>query len=1001
MLRYTCLLLGFSCIFFSSIHAQNTCVTADPFCSNGGVTFPAGTNLPAAPAGPNYGCLFTSPNPAWYALNIANSGPITITLSNSGNFDIDFILWGPFADEASMCTQIFSGVPSIDCSYSFVSTEIVEIPNAISGQWYMLMITNFSNQVTNITANQTGGTGSTNCSILCNINSITASASACDPLDDTYDLTGNISVFAPPTSGFLTITESCGGNSLVLPAPFNTNISYSFPNLLSSGSACTVAATFSADPTCTATANFVSPQPCFVPDCVFLSHTANVSGCDPNTVTYDVSGTINFDFPPATGTLTVALCSGESQTFTAPFVSPIAYSFAGLEPNNSACAVTASFSDDPACSYSFDIQEPFPCSCPAAIGTFATSGGSNGFFCNGETLTITSNGNFVAPVNVSDPVIPYDPAIGYHIYSCEPTVFTGDITNDPCYVGLWTTGNAATALNDGSFLNQFAGATFPNGEFYILPITLYNQAQGEISVTNWVGDCFEVGTPMMFTFLQPLTVSDVEDCPNGAVVISPIGGGPEAGAGNYTISNITPNGLSVNSNSANNGGSFELTGLVDGMNYSYTVSDNFGCTANGTGGPFVGPVVPTLTPVPNVCSGDASFALVAAPAGGTWTGPGVTAAGIFSPSNAGPGDHTLTYLPAGCAVSESMDITVVYQPNATITSINSLCIDDSPVTLSAVDGGGVWTGTGITSAINGVFNPFTAGLGTHTITYSIAGFCNDVASIVVAVNGLPEANFESDVTEGCTPLNVNLSYSGSSNLVSCTWEINQMIAGSSCGNFQTVLTQPGCYDVRYSVIDANGCQSSAQIDNLICAIASPEALFQYDLNGANVLNPTVNFTNFSNDASTYEWNFANQSLSNEENTTYTFDIVQGSSVRVCLRAFNDLGCVDTECQDIVIPEVFFFYVPNTFTPNNDGYNDVFKPSLNGIMEGDVFQYEFQVLNKWGERVFYSTDPSDVWVGDVNGGEYYLPDGLYFWRAKIRPVVTDAPKEYEGHLFILR
>jgi len=228
-----------------------------------------------------------------------------------------------------------------------------------------------------------------------------------------------------------------------------------------------------------------------------------------------------------------------------------------------------------------------------------------------------------------------------------------------------------------------------------------------------------------------------------------------------------------------------------------------------------------------------------------------------------------------------------------------------------------------------------------------------------------------------------------------------MIAGSSCGNFQTVLTQPGCYDVRYSVIDANGCQSSAQIDNLICATASPEALFQYDLNGANVLNPTVNFTNFSNDASTYEWNFANQALSYELNPTFTFDIIQGTSVQICLRALNDLGCLDTECQEIIIPEVFFFFVPNTFTPNNDGYNDVFKPSLNGVLEDGVYEYEFQVLNKWGERVFYSIDPDDVWVGDVNGGEYYLPDGLYFWRAKIRPVVTDAPKEYEGHLFILR
>ncbi len=1001
MLRYACLLLGFSCFFYSTISGQNTCATADPFCTNSGITFPAGTNQPAPPFGANYGCLLTQPNPAWYFLNIANSGTITITLTNSSDEDIDFILWGPFNDEASMCTQVFSGVASIDCSYSPISTEIVQIPNAISGQWYMLLITNFSNQPTNITGSQTGGTGSTNCAILCNINSITANASACDPLDDTYDLTGNISVFSPPTSGFLTITESCGGNSLVLTPPFNANIAYTFPGLISNGSPCSVTASFSADATCTATANFNAPPPCFVPECNFLSHTANVSGCDPNTVTYSLDGTIEFDNPPATGTLTLSLCSGETQTFNAPFVSPIAYSFTDLEPNNSLCSVSASFSDEPLCTYTFDIQEPFPCACPAEIGTFSTDGGINLVFCSGQTLTISNNGDFVPPVDVGDALIPYDPGIGYFVFTCEPTVLNENLANDPCYVGLLTTGNSISVVNDESFFDQFPGASFQDGVFYVLPVTLYNQAQGEISVTNWVGECFDIGTPMIFTFLEPLTVVDSEECLDGNVVITPNGGGPEFGFGDYYISILSPLEIDSDYSQVSAGENFTLTGLIDGMNYSYEISDDFGCTAVGSGGPFVGPIIPVLSPVNDVCSEDDAFQLQAIPAAGTWTGSGVNAAGLFNPSSAGVGTHTLTFTPSGCSLSETVDVTVIFQPNATITPLNTICINVSAFELSAPTDGGVWSGTGVISSSSGLFSPAAAGVGTHQVSYVIDGFCNDQDQINIDVVGIPEVSFSASENLGCAPLNVTLEYTGQSDLNACSWYLNDQVNSNNCGPLNLTLSEAGCYDVRYEVVDDNGCQNSLELDNLVCVTESPIALFQSNTSATNVLNPEISFFNLSANAVSYLWNFANQGFSTDLHSQYTFDVNQGTTVRVCLTATNELECQNTYCEELVIPEVFFIYVPNTFTPNNDGINDVFQPKINPVIEGEIFEYEFQVLNRWGDVVFYSTDPDEVWVGDADGGDYLVPDGLYFWRAKVRPIITDATKEYEGHLFILR
>ena len=126
-----------------------------------------------------------------------------------------------------MCGAIFGGALSIDCSYSAAATEQVNIPAAVAGQWYMLLVTNFSNAPTNISAaagNVAGVVdGTTNCAILCNMTSLTANPGACVPATNQYQVTGTILTTNPPTTGTLTITSSCGGTPIVLTPPFATS----------------------------------------------------------------------------------------------------------------------------------------------------------------------------------------------------------------------------------------------------------------------------------------------------------------------------------------------------------------------------------------------------------------------------------------------------------------------------------------------------------------------------------------------------------------------------------------------------------------------------------------------------------------------------------------------------------------------------------------------------------------------------------------------------------
>lgn len=142
------------------------CASSDPFCTENPATFPAQTNT-TAPPGNAYDCLFSQPNPAWFYLEIGANGSIDLEFSNSNNLDIDFIIWGPLTDLSTGCSSEIQDANNVaDCSYAINSTEYGTITNAVAGETYILMVTNYSNSPTDITIEQVGGTGTTNCGIV-------------------------------------------------------------------------------------------------------------------------------------------------------------------------------------------------------------------------------------------------------------------------------------------------------------------------------------------------------------------------------------------------------------------------------------------------------------------------------------------------------------------------------------------------------------------------------------------------------------------------------------------------------------------------------------------------------------------------------------------------------------------------------------------------------------------------------------------------------------------
>lgn len=157
--------------------SQDTCSEAVPFCDDFGSpeTVVNGGN---AEFGPNYGCLSTQPNPSWSLLKIQTSGILELQISQVDDvgvgIDVDFICYGPFNDPITPCQGgQLTAANTIDCSYLPNSVENLTIVSAQVGEYYLILITNFSGTNGTLTFQQTNinnaDAGESDCSIVCTV----------------------------------------------------------------------------------------------------------------------------------------------------------------------------------------------------------------------------------------------------------------------------------------------------------------------------------------------------------------------------------------------------------------------------------------------------------------------------------------------------------------------------------------------------------------------------------------------------------------------------------------------------------------------------------------------------------------------------------------------------------------------------------------------------------------------------------------------------------------
>ena len=158
------------------LYAQNTanlCENAYSLCGALGEPFLNTVNsAPAAPPDtPTFDCLVYTPNPAWFYMPVSQTGALTILMeqNKSINFDgtpldVDFICWGPFESSDACGAELLNSTTEVGCSFSASAFESFTIPNATAGQYYKILVTNFSNLAGFIRISTIGSEGALDCS---------------------------------------------------------------------------------------------------------------------------------------------------------------------------------------------------------------------------------------------------------------------------------------------------------------------------------------------------------------------------------------------------------------------------------------------------------------------------------------------------------------------------------------------------------------------------------------------------------------------------------------------------------------------------------------------------------------------------------------------------------------------------------------------------------------------------------------------------------------------
>jgi gliding motility-associated-like protein len=357
----------------------------------------------------------------------------------------------------------------------------------------------------------------------------------------------------------------------------------------------------------------------------------------------------------------------------------------------------------------------------------------------------------------------------------------------------------------------------------------------------------------------------------------------------------------------------------------------------------------------------------------------------------------------GCKTVVTVPIVVNPQPDADFEASNACAGNQVQfVNHSSISSGSIvayqWNfGNGQTSTSIHPSTSYT-NPGTYTVTLiaiSDQG-CSDTASMTITIYPNPVSHFTAMNNIGCGPLPVyftDSSFIQTGSIVAWQWNFGD--GGSdSVQNPVHIYMQSGNYQVSLTVTSNNGCTHTVTIPNAVTVHPNPLADFMPSPPRANILNPVITFHNFSQGANYYQWQFGDGNTSGQVTPTHTYKDTGWYHVQ--LLVMNQYGCIDTISKWVYIEPITTTFIPNAFTPNGDGTNDVF--AVKGI---NIREVKMNIWNRWGDKIYFTEDAiSFPWDGSVQNSSHQAKEDVYIYEAIVTDVFYRVHK-YVGRVSLIR
>jgi gliding motility-associated-like protein len=597
-----------------------------------------------------------------------------------------------------------------------------------------------------------------------------------------------------------------------------------------------------------------------------------------------------------------------------------------------------------------------------------------GFFITGPNpASGTYNG-----LNIATLPVPGNPAVTIN------NVNNGNTNTGPCMNCAYYIDNSvgATIVYDGM-------TTVLTSSIWLVPCATYHF---KIAIAD-ASDCiYDSGVFLDFitcaTGFQYTTANTPDICNScsGTATVNVTGGLPP-----YTYQWLPSGGTNATA-----------TGLCAGT-YSVLVMDQSSCGIPDTVIITVGnngSITAAATQQDAACFGDCNASITVTPTGGNapftyaWSsgGTGATESGLCA------GTYSVTVTDStGCTGQYTYTITQPPQIALTITGTDSICAGDASTLIANPSGGtGTYTVSWDNSLPNGLSQIVSPASNTvYTATVTDANGCSVQQTYSVTIAPAPTAAFANDPGT-CIPSIIQFT-DASTGASIWQWDFGDPSVTSDVSNQQNPVytyNAAGTYIVTLIVSNNAGCTDTLIINSAVTTYPNPTASINVSNNVVSELSPEIIFNDISNGGTNCVLYFGDgDSLvgCNFNSVTHTYPAAGTYTAMQIVTNAN--GCADTTYITVIVEEETTIYVPNAFTPNNNGNNDQFF-----AYGTKVENFQMYVFDRWGNLIFQSNDMTKGWDGTYKNNP--VQEDVYVWKISYSDT---RGKKYKllGHVSLIR